>query len=237
MLGVMTWVTSLALPALLPTLDRGHLAGLVLLAAAPSGPLSVAYTRLVDGDVRLAMRLVVASTVASPVAAMLAVSTLGDQDGDPAALWRVAIHTVLLVVLPFATGLVTARRWPALGKRLARLATPMTLAVLAGAVAITVMGAPLRRLLTSAPPLVLATVGLNATNLLAGYLTGGLAPGVALSFSVRNGTVAMAVAAGPAFSSMPTALASIVVYAGIQSLTSAALIGTIKRRSARQAVT
>jgi predicted Na+-dependent transporter len=141
------------------------------------------------------------------------------------------------VVLPFATGLVTARRWPALGKRLARLATPMTLAVLAGAVAITVMGAPLRRLLTSAPPLVLATVGLNATNLLAGYLTGGLAPGVALSFSVRNGTVAMAVAAGPAFSSMPTALASIVVYAGIQSLTSAALIGTIKRRSARQAVT
>lgn len=205
-------------------LEPALTSGLVLLAAMPAGPLSAAWTRLAGGDVARALWLVAVGTLASlvtvPLALWLCRATLLVAPGP-------ALRVLALVVPSVATGLWVRRRWPVVAERLAVAARRLALALLVGAVAL-VATAEWQRTLEALPRVGLAVGLLNGANLALGALLCGR--GGALSASVRNGTIALALApllAEPA-AALPT-----VVYAAVQSCTSTLLVALLRLSSPR----
>lgn len=230
---------ALALPlGALCGLDGALALGLVLLAACPSGPLGSAFTSLARGDVALSLGLTSMGTLLS-LATLPAVLLLALGRTAPEALSATpGPGLLLLITLPAGLGVLLRARWPQLAERLVRATRGLTGLLLVGAV-LAIASKRNAELLTTLPRVALAALLFDLLQLGVGWALGGglarreRASALALGLSVRNGTVALAVAATPGLEDGATLALPTMVYAGIQSLTTALFTGWNARRAAR----
>ncbi len=209
-------------------LEAAFVMGLVVLAAAPAGPLSSAFTGLARGDVAQAVMLVASSTLVSLVSMPLVLRLASQSQVEGAVPVELLLFMVALVLVPVSTGMFVRRRSVAVAERIASIAKTLAVVVLAAAIVLVVI-AQREKLLEALPKVGLAVVVLNLLQLGVGFLVGGRTVGPALSFGVRNGSIALAVAGAPALGLDASALLPIAVYAGVQSVTTALIIGWRRR--------
>ncbi len=209
-------------------LEAAFVMGLVVLAAAPAGPLSSAFTGLARGDVAQAVMLVASSTLVSLVSMPLVLRLASQSQVEGAVPVELLLFMVALVLVPVSTGMFVRRRSVAVAERIASIAKTLAIVVLAAAIVLVVI-AQREKLLEALPKVGVAVVVLNLLQLGVGFLVGGRTVGPALSFGVRNGSIALAVAGAPALALDSAALLPIAVYAGVQSVTTALIIGWRRR--------
>lgn len=208
--------------------------GLVVLAAAPAGPLSSAFTGLARGDVAQAVMLVASSTLVSLISMPLVLRLASQRQVEGAVPVELLLFMVALVLVPVSAGMFVRRRSAVVAERIAAIAKTLAVVVLAAAIVLVVL-AQRDKLLEALPKVGLAVVVLNMLQLGVGFLIGGRTVGPALSFGVRNGSIALAVAGAPSLGLDASALLPIALYAGVQSVTTALIISWSRRRSAADA--
>ncbi|MBK8649903.1 MAG: bile acid:sodium symporter family protein [Gemmatimonadetes bacterium] len=155
--------------------------GMMLVASCPAGNISNFLVHLAGGNTALSVSISSASTVLSVVLTPLVLRAWGTMYAPTRTLLRdVAVDPVemfvtifLLLGLPLAAGLFTARRWPTLADRLRRPLKRLSIAVFA-LFLVAALAGNWQYFVTYVRRVVLAVFLHNATALAAGYWTAAL---------------------------------------------------------------
>lgn len=244
LLAVVLSAQTLALPLVAWGLARGFglppplTLGLVLIAACPTGATAAVFAQLGRGDVALAMTLTAANCAVSaftlPLTLELTLRALGEGRDVPVDLPRFA-QIVGIILGPASVGLWVRARWLRVAERLAPPLRTFSLLFLAAIVAVAVITERERlpeALRACGAAVALLNVTLVLTGLGGARLAGlplARAVTVATQLSIRNSTIAIALAVSPALladprASVPGALYALVMYA------TAAVVALVVRR-------
>ncbi len=201
--------------------------GLVLIAACPTGATAAVFAQLGRGDVAMAMTLTAVNCVVSafslPATLELTLRALGQGRDVPVDLPRF-LQIVLVILVPAGVGLAVRARAPRVAQRLAPPLRTFSLVFLAAIVVVAVVSER-ERLPEAVSACGLAVALLNVVFLGAGLLgarLGGLSWGQAVTvgtqLSIRNSTIAIALAVSPTLlgdprASVPGALYALAMYA------------------------
>jgi len=215
---------------------EGYAAGLILVGAASAGAIGLAVVRLADGDVPLAIGLIVVlelgNLVTIPIWSTL---LLSGQVRPP--LGDVVATLVLGVLLPLLVGTGLRRARPERARRWARALRRVSTVSLVTLIAIAV-GRDISDVVGAAAAVTLVALVTVTAALLAGWAVG--SPGrasrstAALVTATRASTPALAVASGT-YGLSSDAASAIVVFALVSLLVSGLVAVSLARAQAREA--
>lgn len=212
--------------------------GLVLLGAAPGGTMANMLTHLARGDTALSVTITAVSSLAAIITVPLALD-LAQRHFDAGGLvghvsmGGIVARVLLITVIPVATGMALAHRWPArvaaLRPRFKRVALATFLLVVAGAVV-----AEHERALDHLGEVAAAALGLNVAAMTISFavaklarLGDGQATAIALELGIHNAALAIAVGATLA----PEVTIPAAVYSGFMFVTGGLFARLMHRRN------
>jgi bile acid:Na+ symporter, BASS family len=212
--------------------------GLVLLGASPGGTMANMLTHLARGDTALSVTMTAISSLAAVLTVPLALE-LATRHFDAGALvgdvsmGGIVARVLLITVIPVATGMALARRWPALiaaaRPRVKRAALVTFVLVVAGAVV-----AEHERALDHLGEVAAAALALNLAAMTVSFTASKLArigdrqaTAIALELGIHNAALAIAVGATLA----PSLTIPAAVYSGFMFVTAGLFARLMHRRN------